>query len=115
MLYLAVARLPEGPSWSYEIKFDSYRAIGSKSAGRFRLFSGNGKDFTQRFCGLETERGPFANLPETRRGHWGEGLTAEEMENCRWLKPRLVATIEYLEWTAANYLRHARFAGLMQK
>jgi ATP-dependent DNA ligase len=45
----------------------------------------------------------------------GEGLTAEEMENCRWLKPRLVATIEYLEWTAANHLRHARFAGLVQK
>jgi ATP-dependent DNA ligase len=27
---------------------------------------------------------------------WGEGLTTEDMEKCRWLKPRLVATIEYL-------------------
>jgi bifunctional non-homologous end joining protein LigD len=66
------------------------------------------------FRGLETDRCPFANLPETRRWQWGEGLTAEEMENCRWLKPRLIATIEYLEWTAVNHLRHARFWGLAQ-
>jgi hypothetical protein len=34
------------------------------------------------------------------------------MEKCRWLRPRLVATIDYLEWTAAKHLRHAMFAGL---
>jgi ATP-dependent DNA ligase len=37
---------------------------------------------------------------------------AEQMEKSRWLKPRLVVTIEYLEWTAANHLRLARFVGL---
>lgn len=68
-------------------------------------------DLFRRFHGLDTERCPFKNLPETRRGQWGEGLTAEQMEKCRWLKPRLVARIEYLEWTAANHLRHAIFAG----
>jgi DNA ligase D-like protein (predicted ligase) len=68
----------------------------------------------KRFGGFETNRCPFANLPETRRVQWGEGLTVEQMEKCRWLKPRLVATIEYLEWTAANHLRHARFAGLAE-
>jgi ATP-dependent DNA ligase len=57
---------------------------------------------------------PFKNLPEARRGQWGEGLTAAEMEKCRWLKPRLVATIEYLEWTGANHLRHSKFAGLTE-
>jgi ATP-dependent DNA ligase len=66
----------------------------------------------KRFRGIETNRCPFANLPETHRGQWGEGLTVDKMAECGWLKPRLVAIIEYLEWTAANHLRHARFAGL---
>jgi bifunctional non-homologous end joining protein LigD len=35
------------------------------------------------------------------------------MKKCRWLKPRLVATIKYLEWTGANHLRHAVFAGMI--
>jgi ATP-dependent DNA ligase len=64
------------------------------------------------FHGLETERCQFRNLPESRRSQWGEGVTAAEMEKCRWLKPRLAASIEYLEWTGANDLRHSKFAGL---
>jgi hypothetical protein len=36
------------------------------------------------------------------------------MEKCLWLKLRLVATIEYLEWTAANHLRLARFRGYVR-
>jgi bifunctional non-homologous end joining protein LigD len=61
--------------------------------------------------GLETKTCPFKNLPEARRGQWGEGLTAAEMEKCHWMKPRLIATIDYLERTAANHLRHPMFAG----
>jgi bifunctional non-homologous end joining protein LigD len=68
----------------------------------------------KQFHGLETDRCPFKNLAEARRGQWGEGLTATEMEKCRWLKPRLVATIDYLERTAANHLRHAMFVGLTE-
>jgi hypothetical protein len=60
----------------------------------------------KRFQGLETKTCPFENLPEARRGQWGEGSTAAEMGKCRWLKPRLIATIDYLERTAANHLRH---------
>jgi ATP-dependent DNA ligase len=30
MQCLAVAKLPEGPDWEYEIKFDGYRALGIK-------------------------------------------------------------------------------------
>jgi bifunctional non-homologous end joining protein LigD len=69
----------------------------------------------KQFFGLETKACPFKNLPEARRGQWDEGLTAEEMEKCRWLKPRLVATMDYLEWTAASHLRHPMFAGLTEK
>jgi ATP-dependent DNA ligase len=39
-------------------------------------------------------------------------LTREEMKNCVWLKPQLVAQIEFTEWTPDGHLRHSRFAGL---
>ena len=54
---------------------------------------------------------PPANLPESKKGRWGEGLTATEMGKCIWLKPKLVAAIEYAEWAPANHLRHAKFIG----
>jgi bifunctional non-homologous end joining protein LigD len=34
------------------------------------------------------------------------------MDKCRWLRPRLIATIEFLEWTPELGLRHPRFVGL---
>ena len=55
---------------------------------------------------------PFANLPEPKNARRGEALTAEVMKKCRWLRPELVAQVEYTDWTAANHLRHSRFAGL---
>lgn len=70
------------------------------------------KDVAARFAKLETDACPFANLPEPKNARRGEALTADVMKKCRWLKPELVAQIEYTDWTAANHLRHARFAGL---
>src|SRR5260221_8525702 len=46
MLAVAVNRLPEGQAWSYELKFDGYRAICVKADGQVRLLSRNGKEFT---------------------------------------------------------------------
>jgi ATP-dependent DNA ligase len=66
----------------------------------------------RKFRGLETEDCPFVNLPEPRSGRWGAGLTAAEMKDCRWLKPVLVAQIEFLEWTGENHLRHTKFIAL---
>jgi hypothetical protein len=39
MLALAVTKLPEGPAWAYELKFDGYRALGVKANGKVRLLS----------------------------------------------------------------------------
>jgi bifunctional non-homologous end joining protein LigD len=63
-----------------------------------------------KFTGLKTDTCPFANLPEKKRTQWA--LTKEEMKNCRWLKPELVAQIEFAEWTPDGHLRHSRFVGL---
>jgi ATP-dependent DNA ligase len=34
------------------------------------------------------------------------------MAECRWLKPQLVAQIEYADWTDVNHLRHSKFIAL---
>jgi ATP-dependent DNA ligase len=66
----------------------------------------------KRFKPLEIAKCPFANLPESRAGRWGQGLTAEKMKVCVWLKPILVGQFEFAEWTPDNHLRHSRFVGL---
>jgi bifunctional non-homologous end joining protein LigD len=61
---------------------------------------------------LETEKCPFANLPDASPGPWGQGLTAEKMKQCHWLRPEAVAQIEFGEWTSNDRLRHASFVTL---
>jgi len=67
----------------------------------------------RRFQGLEIIECPFANLPEARSGRWGEGLIAAK-KNCRWLKPVLVARVEFVEWTPDKHLRHPRFVAPLE-
>jgi ATP-dependent DNA ligase len=55
---------------------------------------------------------PFSNLPEKKAGRWGAGLTAAKMAECRWLKPRVVAQFEFVEWTDVHHLRHSKFIAL---
>ena len=61
---------------------------------------------------LGVEACPFCNLPEKRPGRWGEGLTADKMKECKWLRPELIAKFEFLEWTEDRHLRHSRFVGM---
>jgi bifunctional non-homologous end joining protein LigD len=55
---------------------------------------------------------PFANLPEKEPGRWGQGLTAEKMKGCIWVKPRIVVRIDFAEWTGGGKLRHTSFVAL---
>ncbi len=70
------------------------------------------QELLRKFKHLETSKCPFANLPEKRAGRWGAGLTAAKMEECRWLRPVLVAQFEFVEWTEDAHLRHSRFVAL---
>ena len=55
---------------------------------------------------------PFVNLPETGRARWGEILDEEKMKKCVWVRPKLVAVIEFFECTEGDRLRHSKFAAL---
>ncbi len=77
-----------------------------------RIHAGRPGAAIQEFRGLEIRDCPFVNLPEAKSGRWGAGLTAAKMNDCRWLKPVLVAQIEFLEWTGENHLRHTTFIAL---
>jgi bifunctional non-homologous end joining protein LigD len=68
----------------------------------------------RKFRGLEIPGCPFVNLPEARSGRWGQGLTADKMKECRWLKPVLVGHFEYVEWTPDKHLRHSSFIALRE-
>jgi len=70
------------------------------------------KKCSQRLKGLKIDACPFANLPERKRTQWA--LTREEMKNCVWLRPELVAEIEFTEWTPDGHLRHSKFASIRE-
>jgi ATP-dependent DNA ligase len=110
-LVAAVRELPDGGAWTYEAKLDGYRCLAAQArrsccalvAPKKRLHS---------TVPVETDRCPFANLPEARRYRWDVGLTLSDMENCSWRRPKLVAQIEFNESTPDGHLRHSSFAGL---
>jgi ATP-dependent DNA ligase len=68
----------------------------------------------KRFRDLQIPNCPFVNLPETRSGRWGQGLTAAKMGECRWLTPVFVGQFEFTEWTPEGHLRHSRFIALRE-
>ncbi len=49
MLASLATELPHGDGWTYEVKFDGYRAIAYVRGGECRLVSRNGNDLTERF------------------------------------------------------------------
>jgi DNA ligase D-like protein (predicted ligase) len=61
---------------------------------------------------LQTSGCPFKNLPEQRTSRWGESLTAEKMDQCRWIKPKLVCKVAFVEWTDTGHLRHCTFVAM---
>ena len=77
---------------------------GFNPVGRARLL----KEMTP----LLMDQCPFANLPTSRKSHFGEGITVDEMAELCWLRPKLVAQVSFTEWTNYGLLRHATFEGL---
>ena len=36
------------------------------------------------------------------------------MKQCVWVKPRILAEVEFLEWTGVDHLRHTKFIRLRE-
>ncbi|WP_430441351.1 DNA ligase D [Shinella sp.] len=94
----------------------SRQAIGSLVLGVYR----NGKlepvgrvgtgfsapvaaDLFKRLSRMRTDESPF-----------GRKLTAEEARQARYVRPELVAEVEFSAWTGDGHLRHASFRGLRE-
>ncbi len=93
-----------------------YRGSDLKYVARVRngFVPASRRQVFERIRGLISPTMPFVNLPDEHPSRWGENLTAEKMKECVWLRPEALAQIEFLEWTAADRLRHAKFAGLRE-
>jgi ATP-dependent DNA ligase len=61
---------------------------------------------------LRVQKRPFANLPDSDKGRWGGGVTAEDMTAMTWVRPSALAQIRFQEWTTEGRLRHAKYLGL---
>lgn len=94
----------------------SRKAIGSLALGVYedgklrhvgRVGTGFGADVAEflqtKLERLRTDEKPFENA-----------LTADECRGLRYVRPELVAEVEFRAWTADGHLRHASFRGLRE-
>jgi bifunctional non-homologous end joining protein LigD len=109
----------------YTLPEGSRKYFGSLLVGYYKanqlFFAGRvGTGFSDKlpadlYAGLQKIRRdscPFVNLPEKRRGRWGQGITPVIMKRCGWVEPVLVAQIKFTEWTLDDQIRQPVFLGL---
>jgi DNA ligase D-like protein (predicted ligase) len=70
------------------------------------------REVVTRLKPLHSSQCPFSDLPNSKTTHWGGGVTPEQMGELQWIKPKLVAQVRFVEWTAEGHLRHSAFLGL---
>lgn len=83
-------------------------------AGKVRqgLNPRNRRELAELLKPLKSESCPFVNVPNSKKSHWGEGITREQMKEIQWVKPEVVAQVNFAEWTAGGNLRHGTYKGL---
>ena len=91
-----------------------YERLKLRFAGRVRagLTPSIRAEVFRRISRDRIDRCPFVDLPNTRKGHWGEGVTQEDMAKLHWVKPRVVIEVSFVEWTRDGALRHSEFVAL---
>jgi bifunctional non-homologous end joining protein LigD len=61
------------------------------------------REMQRRLAALDSQQSPFARM---------DGLTPREIGQARWVRPELVAVVEFREWTTDGRLRAPSFKGL---
>ena len=91
-----------------------YEAKDLHFAGRVRagLTAHSRAEIFRRIGAEEIPRCPFVDLPSSKTGHWGEGVTPEDMTKLRWVKPKVVIDVSFVEWTRDGALRHSEFVAI---
>lgn len=69
------------------------------------------RELDSRLQPLITDHCPFVNVPESSPGRWSQGLTAEKMKSCVWVR-RMVVRCSYQEWTTNDHLRRVSYVGV---
>ena len=64
MLATLAADVPRGAGWTFEVKWDGYRAIATESGGETTLTSRNGNDLTARFLNVAKEIPKAVKTPD---------------------------------------------------
>ena len=64
MLATLAADVPRGAGWTFEVKWDGYRAIATESGGDATLTSRNGNDLTARFLNVAKEIPKAVKTPD---------------------------------------------------
>ncbi len=64
MLATLTETLPTGDDWTFEVKWDGYRAVGYVRGGEAKLVSRNGNDLTARFPDIAKALGRAAKSPD---------------------------------------------------
>ena len=65
-----------------------------------------------RRLGRPATRCPFGDLPREGRGRFSEGISAEDMHEFQWVRPRLLVEVAFVEWTESGLLRHPTFVAV---
>ncbi len=86
-------------------------ALGAYERGRFIYVGRVGTGFTQR-----TARELWQTLQplRTKAPPFADPLDPAQRRDVRWVRPKLVAQVEYRAWTGDRLLRHGAFKGLRE-
>lgn len=104
---------PEGASGLDALLVGYYEGWDLRFAGKVRagFVPHVRRELLGKLKTLHAAHCPFTNLPDATTGRWGGGITTDQMSEMQWTRPKLVAQIKFVEWTAEGRLRHAVFLG----
>jgi ATP dependent DNA ligase C terminal region len=101
------------------VRVNSFQATGNKvrslwrgrAAGEYVMVAARAGCATELWSGVLAEAGGTVTGRSAARYGRSQRMRLKE---CYWLKPELVAQIEFTEWTPDGHLRHSKFVGIRE-